>query len=365
MASRHQLYLLSISEKEIPAESISHLEAFCEGIEVFKISPLGCKMSALRGFFDSDPFQVHYFYRSSIAKKLSREIQRIDPDVVYCQLPRMANYLDAISKPKVLDFMDAFSLSSRRRANQEKGLAKWFYNKESIKLEQFESNLAEKFDAHTIISDQDKQHLLKIEPALKDSIYVISNGLDTEYFSSSDMEKKTDLVFVGNMGYHPNILAAKYLIREILPRLDQNIKITIAGTRPTAEVRALASEHVEITGWIEDIRSAYDGAKIFVAPIFTGAGQQNKILEAMAMGLPVVTTPIVNKGIGAESGRELLVAENEVEFAEKIKVLIKDVDLRHKIIVESRKFVEENYSWEKENEKLENVFETVLKVKGK
>ena len=135
------------------------------------------------------------------------------------------------------------------------------------------------------------------------------------------------------------------------------MRYQIAGARPDKRVKLLAGKNVTITGWIEDIREAYSSCKVFVAPLWSGTGQQNKILEAMAMGVPCVTSSAVNNAIGATHEQEIMVADTEEEFKVCIERLLNDVKFYMELKENALMFVRENYSWEQSVETLSKLFE--------
>jgi glycosyltransferase involved in cell wall biosynthesis len=252
--------------------------------------------------------------------------------------------------------MDSFSEGMRKRLDNSSFLFRLIYKEEYKRLKKYETVVFDDFNRHSIISVQDKN---TFSEEIKDKLNVVPNGVDITYFQSPGKKKKYDISFVGNMGYRPNIIACEYFKQKILPLLKKeknDVKIIFAGARPHARVKALADNNIFISGWMEDIRDAYDESKIFVAPIFTGIGQQNKILEAMSMELPVITTSAVNKAIGAEPGKEVIVADTGQEFADAILRLLDNNELARQLGKASRKFVKNNYSWEYQYGKLKNLF---------
>ena len=154
----------------------------------------------------------------------------------------------------------------------------------------------------------------------------------------------------------------RYHILPLLLKDFPNIRVLLAGARPGSKIRSLSSDNVEVVAWIEDIRWAYQHAKVFVVPLFTGAGLQNKMLEAMSMGLPCITTNHVNVSLGANDGQHLLIANNASQFSELIKSLLIDETLRTKLSHSARQFVNDNFTWEKSNKKLLGLFEQITQA---
>lgn len=249
--------------------------------------------------------------------------------------------------------MDAFSAAALRRAKTEKGFQKLFWKVENERVKKYERSIYDYFNQHSIITEQDR-NLLAI-PSNK-NISIVPNGVDTAYFKNSNQNKKHDLVFAGNMNYPPNIAAAIFLVEEILPKLiSQFPKITllIAGANPSAEVQNLASEHVTVSGWMNDIREAYCQSRVFVAPMFIGAGMQNKILEAMSSELPVITTTLAAEAFKEKDFSKVIEANSSFEFAKAIQYYLLNEGAQISDGKKNRTYVEEKYSWNISNKKLD------------
>lgn len=195
----------------------------------------------------------------------------------------------------------------------------------------------------------------------KDQIHVISNGVDIEFFDLSKVEKtekRYDIIFTGNMGYPPNVDCAQYIAREVLPLIIKkypSIRIVFAGASPHPKVLRLACNNIEVTGWVEDIRKYYAASGIFLAPMQIGTGLQNKLLEAMAMSLPCVTSELANSALGAVHGNHILVGNTPEEIAKHIDTLICDSDFASELARNGQKFVSENFSWKTQAEKLHRI----------
>jgi len=166
------------------------------------------------------------------------------------------------------------------------------------------------------------------------------------------------------MSYTPNIESAEYLVRAILPivlKKNPDVKILISGANPSAKVRALASAHVTISGWVEDVRINFAKAKMLVAPMFMSIGLQNKLLEAMALKIPCITSTLANNALRAKNGESILIADTPEEYAIHISELLSDENKAHTIGLNGHNFVVENYSWERENQKLEAIIRNTKK----
>ncbi len=351
LGEKHQVLLVTISDEDISKEHLDIIKSYVDEVRIFKLSKVKQVFSLVKSVFSKLPFQVSYYFDLKIAKKIEDTAKEFNPDHIYCQLTRMSEYAKNLPYPKTLDYMDAFGVGMERRAAVVSGLYSFIYKKEAARMKAYETAVYSSFDHHTIISKQDAKQVTD------DSIDIIPNGIDTEFFAPIEILKKFDIGFIGNMGYAPNIDAAEYLVNIILPHLDPKTKVIIAGARPDKRVKQLSSSNVTVTGWMDDVRTAYAESQIFVAPLWLGTGQQNKILEAMAMGIPCVTSSVVNNAIGAKIGTEILVADNEEEFAASIKILMNDPELYKSIRGNALTFVRKNYSWGKSVEKLSQLMQ--------
>jgi len=347
------IYLVSITDYAVHKSELEVIRPLVKELHIVRITPVQRLKSIVQSIFSELPFQISYFYSKEIKEYIDTVVDSIQPDHIYCQLARMAEYIKDSTIPKTLDYMDAFGIGMQRRANVVKFPYSIFYRKEAFRMVKYEKTIFNFFNNHIIISNQDKAQL---EFAGSQNIKVVPNGIDTDYFNFNPTEKKYDIAFIGNMGYLPNIEAAEYLVNIILRLLPSDVKVLIAGARPDKRVKRLASAQVTIKGWSKDIRTAYAESKIFVAPLWSGTGQQNKILEAMSMGVPCITTSLVNNAILAKENTEILIADDEKIFSEKIILILKDVQLYHQISTSGRDFVKQNYSWEHYSQLLSTIF---------
>jgi glycosyltransferase involved in cell wall biosynthesis len=186
-------------------------------------------------------------------------------------------------------------------------------------------------------------------------ILIVKNGIDTDFFKPNpNIPKTADLLFVGNLSYPPNVQAVQFLLEKVMPKLHEknpNLRLLIAGANPAKKWFRYESENVQILANLNDIRDAYWRAKIFVAPLFSGTGLQNKVLEAMATKLPCIVTPIANSGLQATTNNELLIAETADEFVEQILHLHNNPNVCEQFSERAFTFATQTFSWENELEK--------------
>ncbi|MDF7811326.1 glycosyltransferase [Hymenobacter sp. YC55] len=361
LARHHEVCLFCLSDEEVSATAYEAVRPLCVGgLHVQRLRRPGIARNMALALLQGLPFQVGYFYDARVQRRLDALIREFQPDQVYCQLIRMAHYVRSYAGrlPMTLDYMDVFSTGMLRRADQSSWAEGKVYTREGRSLQAYEAATFDWFQSHTIISEQDRQ---LIEHPRREEIRIVRNGIDTEFFAPRMVAKTHDLLFCGNMSYHPNVDAVEFLALEILPlvrRAHPAARLLIAGTTPAPRVLALASDAVTVSGWIDDIRDAYAAARVFVAPMRVGTGLQNKLLEAMAMKLPCITTPLANNALHGRAGHDLLVGESAVELAECITSLLTDTDSATRLAAQGRKFVQEHYDWEASTNQLETLFET-------
>ena len=233
------------------------------------------------------------------------------------------------------------------------------FNMEYKRLKRYEHDIFNDFDIKTIISIPDRIH---IDHPNKDEILIVPNGVDHEYYTPRECEKKYDIVFTGNMAYAPNVNAVEYLAYQIMPIVWEKLpdaKLYIAGATPDPRVKKVASDRIIISGWIDDMRDAYAQSKIFIAPMRIGTGLQNKLLEAMSMRLPCITTTLANNSLHAEENKEILVGNNEQELAQHIITLLTDKEKADTLAQNGYDFVHRVYDWGEATRIMENEMRNV------
>ena len=353
LSKSHEIHLISLSEKSISEKNIAALNKYCKTITIYKMNLYKRIFKLFQTFFNNKPFQVNYFHHTFIQKKINIKISEIKPDYIFCQLIRTAMYVkNNHTIPKIIDYMDSLSKGMERRIKISNIFMKPLVIMEFQRLKRFENLAFEFFNKHIIISKNDRKEIAHNK---KDEIEIIGNGIDTDYFQKIDADIKYELIFIGNLSYLPNIEAAKFIAKEILPKLVgilPNIKILIAGSNPSNKVLKLANKNIKIQGWVQDIRKTYSSGKIFFAPMTIGSGLQNKLLEAMSMGIPCITSELSNRSLKAIDEKNILIGNSVDEYINLIISLLNDDKKRKKIGESGRIYVIKNYNWQTANYKL-------------
>jgi sugar transferase (PEP-CTERM/EpsH1 system associated) len=338
-------------------QAFAALQPYCRSINFIDLPWFGMIWNIILAFFGNRPLQVGYFYNRKAAKKVRKLILEYKPDHIYCQLVRTAEYVKKEPHKKTIDYQDVFSYGVKRRISRSSPLMRPFLRLEYKRLLKYEYQVFDEFNNKTIISIPDRDLIPHPD---KEKIAVIPNGVDHDFFKPRKSEKKYDLVFTGNMAYPPNVDAAGFLVNEIMPvvwKKRPETRVMVAGASPDKKVIALKDKNVTVTGWLDDIRDAYASARIFIAPMRIGTGLQNKLLEAMSMRIPSITTTLADDALQARDGEEILIGNNAKELAERILSLLEDDGLNERIAANGHRFVMENYSWPEATEKLNRIMQ--------
>lgn len=299
----------------------------------------------------------------------------------------------------IMDFVDVDSDKWAQYSKYARFPKSWIYALEGRRLADYERNVAENFDHSIFVTDSEVKIFKNRNPHIK-NITAISNGVDIDYFSPNYLHQESTIdqrpsanergsstitqhpatinqqqssinqppetsnqkpviVFTGAMDYHANVDGVVWFTKEILPLIKKQIpeiRFYIVGSNPTKEVLSLSDNNdVTVTGYVPDSREYLNKATVVVVPLRIARGIQNKILEAMAMGIPVVATPQAFEGIEAKPGRDLILGEDVEKVAEGVIKLIKKVSLRKSLGDNARRIIEKNYCWAKNLEKLDNI----------
>ena len=352
LSTRYEIILCSLNDSFLHEDALEVLGKYAKPVYILDIPKAGIIINLIRTIFSNTPLQVGYFYNKKINRKIRSLIEKHKPDHIFCQLIRVAEYVKDIPLPKTLDYQDVFSKGVERRLAVTPFYLKPFLNLEYKRLLAYEHDIFSKFNNKVIISEPDRDLIPHPD---RNNIEVVRNGVDHNFFKPLNRQREYDLVFTGNMGYPPNINAGHSSVNKILPRvLDKKpgTRLLIAGASPNLRVQVLKSENVEVSGWVPDMRECYARAGIFIAPMQIGTGLQNKLLEAMAMQTPCITSRLANQALKAKEGAEILVAVTAEEYAQHIIVLMDDPKRASKIAANGAEFVRKNYSWETETEKI-------------
>jgi len=306
------------------------------------------------------PDQIYVFDTriDALIRKLTDEQQF---DWIWIPAWQMMPYAYGVSKTRVfLDVMDDGVLESIRETRRSKTIKQFVINvKRLLVTYMFEKKYFSRATICCLVTEADARFLRRV--CSKANVVTIPNGVDCEYFRPLGLQEEyPSLVFEGNMGFGPSVDAICYFHSEIFPQIKKQIagtKLWIVGKEPANEVQNLQAEDVTVTGYVEDVRPYLDRASVFVCPMRKGAGIKNKVLQAWAMGKPVVSTTIALAGLDAKPGDNVVVADTPHQFAAQVVRLLKDQSLRKTVGERGMQTVHKHYGWRQQAELLEATLE--------
>ena len=360
----------------------ANVEALKECTHSITLIPSTQRHSRILNLFSPLPFNIKRWNSLLIKKAIEQIIKKEQIDLILCDSIYQAGNIPSNSCYKVLAEHNIESVIIRRYAETENNIAKRTYAfAELRKMRNYENRMWPEFDLCLVCSEEDKKIIQS--RISKQSVEVVPNGVDIEYFKPLELirdaergmrnedgsphpaprkphNENNSLVYTGEIGWHPNKDAIIYFAREIWPLIKKEVKdvlFYVVGNNPPDEIKKLSEKDTSIivTGFVEDIREYIGKASVFVTPLRIGSGTRLKILEAMAMGKPVVSTSIGCEGIEVTNGENIIVADKPAEFKDKVIELFNNQQLKTSLSISARKLIEERYSWGKITQKLNNI----------
>ena len=364
LGETHTVTVASLAESHDELRDGRGLRDYCSEVMVEMVPKSVRWFRAWKALFSSWPSSVAYFHSPELHRRIQAALHKTQFDAVFVHCAFMAQYvLDATAPLRILDYGDLDSAKWSEYSRCRAFPLSLGYRLEAIKMRNYEKRVAGHFDRCTVTTLGELEEFGKLDMGVPCS--VIPNGVDSEYFrSKSPPGDRHVIVFVGRMDYFPNIDGALYFSKKIFPIIRRSMpdaQLRIVGSNPARAVQDLATiPGITITGHVPDVRPYLDDAAVAVAPLRLARGTQNKILEALAMGVPVVATPQAAKGVNVTPGRDLLVAEDEASFAKQVISLKQNESLRKELSDAGRRKVMETHRWSFSMNLLDEIFESRL-----
>lgn len=271
-------------------------------------------------------------------------------DMAYAYSSSMGAFLEPHAHlPRVMHLGELDSDKWRQYADGARFPMNLVYRRESTTLLEFERRIAHAFTENVLCTPIEQRIFEELIPGASST--VLRNGVDLEAFHPAPEKAQSEnLVFTGVMNYHPNVDGCLWFAKEILPRIRErhpDARFTIVGSHATPEIRALGEQEcIHVTGFVDNVTDWVQKAVVAVAPLRIARGIQNKVLEAMACGLPVVGTTSATQGVEGQAGRDYLVADDVTLFVDDVCRLLARPERARELGQNARRFVEQNYNWE-------------------
>lgn len=367
LAKKHQITLFSFFRREEQKKYLSELKPLCQKIVLFNRIKAFSQSHLLKSIIPSQPFPIALYHSLQLKKALIKEVQSQKYDLVHFESFYTSLYLNKEFKiPQVLGTENIEWLIYREFSQKQKfPLFKALMNLETFRIKWYEEKSWTKADLCLAVS---LENAAAIEKITRRPCPVIPNGVDLSFFNFHPprQEAKT-LLFVGNFSYIQNQDAVRFLVKDIFPLIKKStpqVRLVIVGRQPTKEIKKYAREDIKILENITDIRQAYQQADLLLAPIRAGSGTKFKIIEALASGLPVITTSVGIEGINAVDGCQVIVRDDSQALALAAIDLFNDFSLRQKLSRQGRQVVEKEYNWSLIVNKLEKAYQELINEKN-
>jgi sugar transferase (PEP-CTERM/EpsH1 system associated) len=370
LARRHRVHLLTLADGPVP--DLTPLQALCQRVEVFSVHRAAAFVRSAFGLFSPRPLTLSFFHSAELHARVRELAAQESFDAVVVYSSSMAPYAEPFAgTPSLLDLVDVDSAKWAQYSRFARRPLRPVYALEARRLQEYEAVLARRFDRVVLATGNELSLLTSFAPQAR--AVAIPNGVDLDYFQPMDLPKSKNpsLVFTGQMDYFANVDGVVAFAREVFPRLRAritNLELLIVGRSPAPAVRALSEiPGVQVTGAVGDVRPFLARAWAFVAPLRIAQGVQNKVLEAMAMNLPVVCSERVLAGLaegGFQHGRDLLAAGGPEGLESCLAGLLADPAARERLAASARQRLAAAYRWSVNLDRFEEVLASVVRRPG-
>jgi sugar transferase (PEP-CTERM/EpsH1 system associated) len=354
LTQRHKVFVGTFIDDPDDAPHIDALRGLCAGLHVAPLHPLRARVASLAGLLHGEALTLRYYRNAALRQWVEQTVRHESIDAVVVFSSSMAQYAEGLRLPMLVDFVDVDSAKWTQYADNHRWPMSWLYRREGGALLAYERAIASRSARSFFVTEKETELFRSLAPECTQQVEAVSNGVDADYFAPdrgrpSPFEAgELPVVFTGAMDYWPNIDAVTWFAQDMLPRLRERwpaLRFHIVGRSPPAALRALASDAVSVTGTVPDVRPYLQHAAVVVAPLRLARGIQNKILEAMAMGRPVVATRDCAEAVGAAAGGELLWAGDADAFVREVDALLGNAARAAAIGHAGRQRVLRDYSW--------------------
>jgi polysaccharide biosynthesis protein PslH len=365
LSKKHQITVACIIQPKWSVKYVDYLSPLVEDICLVRLNRVVSALKSLAALPTPKPLSVAYFESTEIQDLIRKLVSGARYDLIHTEFIRAASYTSEMKGiPKLFDSVDSICLAYERgwRNRHSSWRNRIIAYEEWIKMRFYEPNVIRKYDRVIVSSSIDQQYL---QAPNGTRVEVVTNGVDFHKLKFWDGERDDkELLFVGGMNYYVNVDSMLFFYHHILPIIRQShpgVHLTIVGVDPHTSIRKLAKDPgITVTGYVPDLWPYLSRATVFICPLLSGSGIQNKLLEAFSVGTPVVSTSIASQALRVQNGEDLLIADNPMEFARSVSTLLSSIKLQQKLSVNGRRYVEQNHDWEIIGQQLEDIYYSIL-----
>ncbi|MGQ9454980.1 MAG: glycosyltransferase [Armatimonadota bacterium] len=369
LASRHEVHVVALDESD--GTSTVGIDEICDVAADVRIVPHSRSRGFAQALFSLPlpvPLSAAYCWSPRMSRVVANKTRECSFDLVHVEHLRAAHFAPGNpGVPAVFDSVDCLTSLFLQMARSRRGfLSRCVMRFEALKLSYYEPRVLQRFDAVVTTSESERDALLSLNPRIY--VTAVPNGVDTEYFAPMGSQRfARRIIFSGKMSYAPNAQAVLWFAKEVFPRvraLWSDAEFVIAGSNPPDSVKALSAvQGIRVTGYLDDLRPELDAASVAVVPMQTAVGIQNKVLEAMAMSLPVVASSLATRAIGPDAPG-VIVADTPEDTVDVLNRLFSNSQECAELGQKARAYVRERFSWDAAVNKLESIYSDLLVRNG-
>lgn len=348
----YEITLITMYDEESELKHLKKLEHFCKNIITIKRSNIESYLNMLFSPFLLQPLQVAYYKSQKFKETLDHLLKVQSFDIIHVYSLRMASYLKENNCFKILSLIDSMGLNMSRRVAKETGIKKLIFSYEAFQIKKYEKDMVCNYDKTIVVSKIDKNYINI------DDIDVIPIGIDTKKIKNDRISNR--IIFSGNMGYFPNENAVNWFLSNCFKKIKNcvpNVEFIVVGKNPSKKIKKFHDgKNIFIKGFVLSMTDALRHSSISIAPMQAGSGMQIKVLEAMSIGLPIVATDYGKGDISVEHKKNIVIANDPIEFADECIKLLKYKKNRDFIRKNAYEFIKLNHSWKKIKDKYLSIY---------
>lgn len=365
MSKEHELHWINRTIRgKVKKEYKEEMQKYFKEMNIIEWDYRHTLSGLLKSLFSNTPYIITRFKSDEMTKIVTETISRNEFDLILCDHIYLSQYIpdNVLGKIPVIPNNEDCGFTYYNRMTENSGIFRKVYAKSQWKkMLNYEIEVLKQYKVYITTSQKEKELISSYYG--EGEIKVIENGVDTEFFFYKQRNNfKPNIVFTAWFKYYPNSEAAVYFAKKVFPLIKKEIpemEFYIVGKEPPQSVKDLEkTEGIKVTGYVDDVRKYLVNADATVIPLKIGGGTRLKILEAMSMKVPVISTELGAEGLKTEDGTNILIAKSDIDFAEKVVSLCRDKNLANQLSENGRHLVEENYSWEDIGKELNSFLNT-------